>query len=202
MYVYVFVYVYVRACNHMGLCVTEFSRHYVMMLHVMMLPFPCGWALIGFLIIYHNCWCFVFLEWRTYAACLRLICVWMHVTSHCYTQTHTRAWVNTHTAQGPVTAPWRGCWVWFYCLYWSWLSPSWGIDLWIIWVQGGGVTWPLPHSRAAGEQEKRWIKALIVLARPRTQIVSELHPASINGITPALSPLPDASCQPGATYLQ
>lgn len=62
-----------------------------------------------------------------------------------HTHTHTITWYTTQLthremymymgrglAWGSVTVPWRGCWVWFYCLYWSWLRLSRAINMWII----------------------------------------------------------------------
>lgn len=113
-----------------------------------MLPFPWGWALIGLLIVYQTQLLVFHVPGVKNVRSLSetdLCSDACHITllhTHTRTRTYTHAWINTHTAQGPVTAPWRGCWVWFYCLYWSWLGPSWGIDLWIIWVQGGGLPGP------------------------------------------------------------
>ncbi len=63
----------------------------------------------------------------------RLICVGTH-THAPYTHHHLtlEAHTHTHPAWGSVTVPQRGCWVRFYCPYWSWLGPSGGIDMWII----------------------------------------------------------------------
>ncbi len=56
-------------------------------------------------------------------------------TSHCTPPTHTEMYVHSHThlTRGSVTVPQRGCRVRFYCLYWSWLRSSRGINTWIIW---------------------------------------------------------------------
>ena len=63
------------------------------------------------------------------------------VVSHTHTHTHTATWhatplthremymyIGRGLAWGSVTVPRRGCWVWFYCLYWSWLGLSRGIN--------------------------------------------------------------------------
>lgn len=97
----------------------------------------CTWSLSSCAIIYAAHWLFCHVEcseslereahltatkgcpadWfvlvHTYTPSPHTLCCW-----HMERCVHT----HTHFAWGFVTVPQRGCWVWFYCLYWLWLG--------------------------------------------------------------------------------